>query len=37
MDIVYQSLPGSDSEGNRKDYMVGQGEELPENTTKEIH
>jgi hypothetical protein len=35
-DIIYQSSLESDSEGNREVYMVGQGEEPPELTIKEI-
>jgi hypothetical protein len=36
IDPIYQSPPESDSKGDRKVYMVGQGEELPEKTTEEI-
>ncbi len=35
-DPIYQSSPESDSEGGREVYMVGDREELPEKTTKEI-
>jgi hypothetical protein len=35
-DPIHQSAPGSDSEGGREVYMVGNGEELPKKTTEEI-
>jgi hypothetical protein len=36
IDPIYQSSPESYYEGGREVYMVGNGEELPEKTTKEI-
>jgi hypothetical protein len=35
-DPIHQSSPKSDSEGDQKVYMVGQGEELPKKTVEEI-
>jgi hypothetical protein len=35
-DPIYQSPPESDSEGGGEVYMVGNGEELPDKTVKEI-
>jgi hypothetical protein len=35
-DLIYQSSPESESEGEREVYMVGQGEEPPEKTIEEI-
>jgi hypothetical protein len=35
-DPIYQSSLGYDSEGGRKVYMVGNGEELPDKTVEEI-
>jgi hypothetical protein len=35
-DLIYQSSPESESEGEKEVYMVGQGEEPPEKTIEEI-